>query len=139
MLAGQTESLVLMGLHKKRDASTGKSEVAWPRQRNLVDFLPWARALYTTAQENAEVAATLADFGYAAERVSAEAAAVPALAQADSEQEIAKAEMQQSTVERDEAEQVLKAWLRKAETVAKLALKDKRQLLELMGLRAQRR
>jgi len=68
-----------------------------------------------------------------------EAAEVEAVAEADGAQEIAKAEAQQSTVERDEAVEALQAWVSKAKTVAKLALKDKRQLLELMGMRAQRR
>ncbi|MCP4603512.1 MAG: hypothetical protein GY847_23840 [Proteobacteria bacterium] len=139
LFKGQTEILRLLGLHQKRDASTGESEIAWPRKRNLDHFLAWARNIYAVAQENAEVVATLGDYGYAAERLSEEAAEVEAVAQADSEQEIAKAEAQQSTVERDEAVEALGVWMRKAQTVAKLALKDKRQLLELMGLRAQRR
>ena len=139
LFQGQTETLRLVGLHAKRDKSTGESEIAWPRQRTLAHFLAWARNLYATVQKNSEAAATLADFGYPAGRLSEEAAEVEAMAQADSQQEIAKAETQQSTVERDEAVENLGVWMRKAETVAKLSLKDKRQLLELMGLRAQRR
>jgi len=139
LFEGQTKTLRLLGLHKRRDEGTGESEIAWPQNRGLAHFLPWARNLYAVAQENSDVATLLADFGYAAERLSEETAEVETVAQADSEQEIAKAQAQQSTVERDEAVDALRAWSRKAETVAKLALKDRRQLLELMGLRAQRR
>lgn len=139
LFEGQTETLRLLGLHQRRNETTGESEIAWPQNRGLLHFLPWARNLYAQAQDNAEVAALLADFGYPVERLGEEAAEVEAVAQADGEQEIAKAEAQQSTVVRDEAVDALRTWLRKAETVAKIALQDQRQLLELMGLRAQRR
>lgn len=139
LFEGQTETLRLLGLHKRRDESSGESEIAWPQNRALSHFLSWARNLYTVAQENEEAAAMLDDFGYSAERLSEEAGEVETVAQANSEQEIAKAQAQQSTVGRDEAVDVLRAWLRKAETVAKLALKERRQLLELMGMRSQRR
>ena len=139
LFEGQTETLRLLGLHKRRDETTGESEIAWPQDRALTHFLPWARNLYAKAEDNEEVSTLLADFGYPAERLSEEGAKVEAMAQADSEQEIAKAEAQQSTVARDEAVDALRAWLRKAETVAKIALDDQRQLLELMGLRSQRR
>ena len=46
---------------------------------------------------------------------------------------------QPSIAERGEAVNALQAWLRKAETGAKWALKDQGQLLELVGLCAQRR
>jgi hypothetical protein len=139
LFKGQTEALRLLGLHKRRDAATGESEIAWPRKRNLVHFLAWARNLYAVAQAHNAVTARLADFGYPAARLAAEAAAVETMAQADSAQEIAKAQAQQRTVDRDEAVEALRAWVRQAETVAKLALQGRRQLLELVGLRAQRR
>jgi hypothetical protein len=139
LFAGQTETLRLLGLHQRRDGTSGESELAWPQTRRLAHFLAWARNLYAVAQSNSQVAALLAEYGYPADRLAAEAADVEAVAQADSAQEIAKAQVQQSTVERDETVDALRAWLDKAETVARLALKDKCQLLELMGLRAQRR
>ena len=136
LFEGQTETLRLLGLHARRDETTGESQIAWPQSRKLAHFLPWARNLYTVAQENEVVGGMLAGFGYSAARLGEEAGEVEAVAQTDGEQEIAKAQAQQSTVERDEAVGALRAWLRKAETVARLALKERRQLLELMGLRA---
>jgi hypothetical protein len=100
---GQTEALRLLGLHKRRDQTTGKSKIAWPKNRGLTHFLPWAHNLYTKAQDNEEASTRLTDFGYPVERLSEEAVAVEAVAQADSEQKITKAEAQQSTVARDEA------------------------------------
>ncbi len=139
LFEGDTETLTLLGLHKRRDEKTSASEIVWPKSRRLSAYLPWANNLYQTTQANSEVAATLASFGYPAKRLSEEAAEVDALTQADNAQEIAKAENQQSIVERDQAADALHAWRRRTEQVAKLALKNKRQLLELMGLRAQRR
>ncbi len=140
LFEGETETLRLLGLHKRRDESTGESELAWPQKsRSLSAFVPWANNLYLVAQGNSNIAEMLADFGYPAGRLSEESAEIQAMTQADNAQEIAKAEAQQSTVERDEAVATLQVWLRRTEKVAKLALKDKRQLLELMGLRAQRR
>lgn len=137
---GQTELLALLGLHERRDSSTGESELAWPsRNRQLATFLAWAQNLYAVVQSNPTVAALLATYGYPAERLSQEAAAVAAVVQADNAQEIAKAQTQQSTVERDEAVAAFKEWLDMTEAVAKMALKGERQLLEMLGLRTRRR
>ncbi len=139
LFKGRIKSLSLLGLHKKRDERTGESRIARPRTRNVVNFMGWARNLYAVAQENEEIAATLAGFGYPAGRLSAEAADVEAMVRANGEQESAKATMYQSTIDRDEAAKRLKTWLRRAKTVAKLALEGNRELLELVGLRGRRR
>ena len=85
------------------------------------------------------VSSMLATFGYTVARLSEEAAELASLTQVDNAQEIAKAENQHSIVARDNAVEALQAWSRQTEMVAKMALKDSRQLLELMGLRAQKR
>lgn len=134
-----TETLKLLGLHKRRYEATGESEIAWPQRDRKVDvFLPWARNLYQKAQENTEIAQMLADFGYPADRLQEEAAEVEEIAAKDSAQEAAKAEAQQSTVERDDATAALKAWISRGEKVAKIALKDKPQLLEALGIKVRR-
>ncbi len=135
LLAGQSEALRLLGLHKRRRPGTGESEVSWPRSRNLAHFIPWAQNLYAAAQGNATIAALLAAYGYPAERLSREAADVEALVQASNEREVARAQAQQSTVERDEAVEALRDWLNTGRTIARLALKDNRRLLEVVGLR----
>jgi hypothetical protein len=105
----------------------------------LANFLPWANNLYKTAESNSTIATTLATFGYPAARLNEEAGELAALTQADNAQEIAKAESQHSIIARDEAIDALRAWSRQTSKIAKLALKKDRQLLELMGLRAQGR
>ncbi len=139
LFEGNTETLSLLGLHKRRDKTTNASELAWPTTRGLADFLPWASNLYKTAESNSAVSTMLATFGYSAVRLSEEAGELASLTQVDNAQEIAKAENQHSIVARDNAIDALQAWSRQTEMVAKIALKDNRQLLELMGLRAQKR
>ena len=139
LFEGDIETLSLLGLHKRRDKTTGVSELAWPTDRGLAEFLPWASNLYKTAVSNSTVSAQLATFGYPATRLNEEAAELASLTQVDNAQEIAKAESQHSIIARDNAVDALQAWSRQAEMVAKMALKDNRQLLELMGLRAQKR
>ena len=139
LFEGNIETLSLLGLHKRRDKTTGASELAWPVDRGLAEFLSWASNLYQTAVSNSTVSAQLATFGYPATRLDEEAAELASLTQADNAQEIAKAESQHSIIARDNAVDALQAWSRQTEMVAKMALKDNRQLLELMGLRAQKR
>ncbi len=139
LFEGNTETLSLLGLHKRRDKTTGETELAWPVDRVLALFLSWASNLYKTAESNSAVAAQLATFGYPTTRLSEEAAELTALIQLDNAQEIAKAENQHSIIGRDNAIDTLRAWSRQTEMIAKMALKEDRQLLELMGLRAQKR
>lgn len=139
LFEGNIETLSLLGLHKRRDKTTGASELAWPTNRGLTEFLPWASNLYKTAETNSTVSTMLATFGYSAVRLGEEATELASLTQVDNAQEIAKAENQHSIVARDNTVDALQAWSRQTEMVAKMALKDDRQLLELMGLRAQER
>ncbi len=131
---GQIEQLALLGLHKRRDASTGAREVAWPVEKVLANYLPWARNLYARLSEG-DMAATAAQFGYDAEAVAAMAARVEAVSDMDNAQERAKAHAQQSTVDRDEATADFKKWLDQQVIIARVALKGKKRLLALLGLR----
>ena len=131
---GQIEELALLGLHKRRDASTGASEIAWPRKKALPDYLPWARNLYARLSEG-DLAAAAVQFGYDAEAIATMAAHVDKLDDLDDTQERAKAHSRQSTVERDEAVDAFKNWLDQQIVIARVALKGKKRLLELLGLR----
>ncbi len=131
---GQIEALTLLGLHKRRDASTGESEIAWPKDKTLPSFLPWARNLYARLTE-ADMAATAARFGYTPEDLAAQAARVEQVSDLDDAQERLKAHTRQSTLERDQAVTAFQVWLSQQITIARVALKGKRRLLELLGLR----
>ncbi len=131
---GQTEQLALLGLHKRRDESTGESEVAWPRVKTLPTYLPWARNL-SARITTGDLAATAARFGYDAETVAAIAARVEAVSDLDDAQERAKAHARQSTEDRNAAAEAFKGWLKQQTVVARVALRGKKRLLELLGLR----
>jgi len=131
---GQTEALVLLGLHKRRDESTGESEIAWPRAKSLITYLPWARNLYARLAEP-EFAETVARFGYPAEEIATMAGRVETVSDLDDAQERAKAHARQSTVERDAAVAAFKAWLDQQTVVARVAFRGKKRLLQLLGLR----
>ena len=138
LFEGQTENLTVLGLHQRRNKTTSASELAWPKSRNLITFLPWANNLYKKAATNSEISAVLATFGYPAARLTEETATLASLTQADNMQEIRKAESQHSIIARDEAIDALQRWNGQTRKVAKIALRDNRQLLELMGLRVRR-
>ncbi len=135
-----TEKLILLALHQKRDKKTGASELAWPKKnRDFSSFLPWARNLYNLAQTNTDISSVLADF-YPPDvgQLAEEAAEIEQLVDLDHVQENAKAMNLQSRVDRDEAAAKLKAWRARAEKFARLALKGKPQLLEALGIRGRR-
>jgi hypothetical protein len=52
---------------------------------------------------------------------------------------VAKAQATQSTAERDEAVEELKAWLFQTERIAKVALRKKRRLLKSTGMPKKKR
>jgi hypothetical protein len=131
---GQIEPLTLLGLHKRRDASTGESELAWPRAKALLSYMPWARNLYARLAL-VEMAATAARFGYTAEDLAAMAARVETVSELDDAQERAKAHARQATLDRDEAVAAFKAWLDQQVVVARVAFKGRKRLLQLLGLR----
>jgi hypothetical protein len=137
---GNTEQLDALGLHKRRNGENGFSQVVLPqRKKRFVAYVNWARHLYEASLTNEMIGATLADFGYSAERLAQEAAEVEALAQLEQEQEVAKAQATQSTAERDEAVEELKAWLFQTERIAKVALRKKRRLLKSTGMPKKKR
>ena len=132
---GQIEELALLGLHKRRDESTGESEIAWPRVKTLAPYLAWARNLYAVLAGDTGLAATAAQFGYADTALAEMAARVETVSDLDDAQERAKAHTGQSTVARDEAVAAFKDWLDQHVVVARVALRGQTRLLELLGLR----
>jgi len=131
---GQSEELVLLGLHQRRDSSTGASEIAWPQSKALPAYLPWARNFYARLAEGAFVEMAAA-FGYPAEEIAAMSGRVEEVGNLDNAQERAKAHTRQSTEDRDREAAAFKAWFGRQKIVARVALKNKKRLLELLGLR----
>ncbi len=90
---------------------------------------------YRLQQGNDKVLSTLDMFGFNATRLTEEAGELEELADLDSAQEVAKAAYNKSTEVRDEAADDLRAWLRRGETVARIALKGEPHVLKALGLK----
>ena len=132
--AGQTEPLARLGLHQRRDKSTGESEIAWPLDKTLPHYLAWARNL-TARLTEPDLAATAARFGYTAEAITAMAARLETVSDRDDTQERIKAPARQSTQARGQAVAVFKTWLDQQFVAARVALRGQTRLLELLSLR----
>jgi hypothetical protein len=100
--------------------------------RNTAGFLAAAYNLF----DNARRLNSLAEFGYNAEKLAAERAKVTACDEANQRQEAAKGAAQQATREQEAALQALNKWTAQYLKIAKVALREKPQLLEKLGIAA---
>ena len=99
------------------------------------DTAGFAAAAYTLF-DNAGKQAGLAAYGYDAARLTAERAKIAAYDQANQKQEAAKGAAQQSTRDQEAALKALNAWTAQYIKIARVALRDKPQLLEKLGVAA---
>jgi hypothetical protein len=76
----------------------------------------------------------LAGYGYTVEKLSKEFEAVKEVEQLHSKQLSEKGHAQQATLERDQAFDELAQWYSHFRAVARIALYDKPQLLEALGI-----
>ncbi len=104
--------------------------IAGKEPRSTAAFI---QAGYTLFDNAGEVAA-LADFGYDADRLTAERAKIEAYDQANQTQEMAKGSAQQATQDQDAALAALSDWVAQYVKIAKVALRGKKQLLEKIGV-----
>ena len=95
-------------------------------------FLASASALF----QNAADVPSLADYGYDAARLESERAKITAFGSADGRQEAAKGAAQQATREQEAALRLLDAWRAQYLKIARVALREKPQLLEKIGVAA---
>lgn len=97
-------------------------------------FLAVAITLFNNALGDAEIAATLARFGYTGRRLATEKAKVDAMAAALETRESAKGGAQQATMDQRTALNDLGRWMSAFFRVARVALRGQEQLLEKLGL-----
>ena len=104
------------------------------RRKTYNGWVQQAKMFYDHALANTEVGAELAAFGIDEAKLSAGQAAVQevqALLKAQSKE---KGEAQMATKARDEALETLMDWLDDFITIARIALKDNPQSLEILGI-----
>ncbi|SFE37273.1 hypothetical protein [Thermophagus xiamenensis] len=116
--AGYWEMLHLAGRRKTR-----KSE--WLRK---------ARDFYSNIKEHEELLNRMSPLGFTTEYLDSRLAELDAIEEAMREQVREAGEAQQATVDRDKKIDELQDWVNIYKNVAKLALMDKPQLLEKLGL-----
>ncbi len=100
--------------------------------RDTAGFLTAAYTLF----DNAATLGTLSDFGYTPEKLTLERGKVTAYDQLNQRQEAAKGAAQQATREQEAALKELNEWLAQYLKIAKVALREKPQLLEKLGIAA---
>ncbi len=104
--------------------------------RAIAPFLTAALATYDNALANPGLLAKLSAFGYGAERLGTERGRLLELIEARRAQEMAKGAAQQATAAQGEAMTALAREMRDFRRIARVALKDKPQLLEKLGMMA---
>jgi hypothetical protein len=104
------------------------------RHRSLSGWLSDARILYTNLQQTPGALETMALYGYTAERLLEEQQQVEEIAQLHSKQLEETGGAQQSTKDRDNAFDDLCDWYSDFRAIARVALYDKPQLLEALGI-----
>jgi hypothetical protein len=104
------------------------------RNRSLSGWLRDAKILYTNLLNSPEALAVIAVYGYTVEKLNAEFQNVTEVERLHTKQLREKGIAQQTTVERDKAYDELCKWYSKFRAVARIALYNKPQLLEALGI-----
>lgn len=104
------------------------------RKKTYAGWVEQATLFYGNALDNAEIQATLAEFGIDEKKLKAGQAAVQEVQTLLKAQLTEKGEAQGATEARDEALEALMDWLGDFFAIARIALEDDPQLLEMLGI-----
>jgi hypothetical protein len=103
-------------------------------QNSLSGFLKQSRQFYNTAREKEEILTGLAKFGVSKEELEVELPKLDHIERLKENQEYEKSTAQQSTKDRDEAIDKLDRWLLDFYEIARIALEEKPQYIEMLGI-----
>ena len=104
--------------------------------RPTASFISAAYAVFDNALVIQEINTALAAFGYSEEKIASERQKISNYDSANQVQESLKGAAQQATRDQDTAVKALNAWLAQYIKIAKVALRNKKQLLEKIGVTA---
>jgi hypothetical protein len=104
------------------------------RNRSLSGWLRDARILYTNLLNSPDALDVMARFGYSGERLREDQQEVNAVEELHSRQLGEKGEAQQATLDRDNALDNICDWYSDFRAIARVALYEKPQLLEALGI-----
>jgi hypothetical protein len=115
-----------------------KVKATGQRRRSLSGWLSDAEIFYTNLLNTPVAVEKLQRYGYTSERLQSEFDAVKEVGQLHSRRLNETGEAQQATVERDKAFDELCNWYSDFRAIARIALYDKPQLLEVLGITVKR-
>jgi hypothetical protein len=119
----------------KRDAGIAiQLGLSGERKRNLAGWLAQTTQFYTNALTNPAIEASFREFGITGDKLRAGLIEVRAVEASNLLQEKEKDKAQAATEKRDEALDALQEWLSDYLAIAKVALEEHPQLLEVLGV-----
>ncbi len=104
------------------------------RKRTLSGWLIQARQFYSNALADTDIQNDLAGFGITEAKLQDGKQLVDDVEAANTGHKKEKGEAQQATLDRDKALDIMEDWLSDFITIARIALEEKPQLLEKMGI-----
>lgn len=128
--AYQALSEVAKAIYRKTPAKLAAIGLNRPMPRQTAPFLTEAFKLF----DNAPLKAELADFGYSPKRLASERAKIVAYEQASHEYTRAMGAAQDATTHQDGAVAAISDWGAQYLRIARVALRDRPQLLEKLGI-----
>ena len=134
--AYQALAKIAKAIFKKDEPSLTALELRGEMPRATAAFLARAYRLFDNALNVPETASLLEEYRYDLTRLEQERARIVAFDDANQAQEAAKGDAQQATVDQNDAVVLLRDWYGQYIKIARVALRDRRQLLEKMNIPA---
>jgi hypothetical protein len=109
-------------------------ELASPRKKTFSGWLAQANQFYTNLLNAPELLTRLGEYGITAEKLQAGQAEVQAVVIANLSQKTEKGDAQTATQTKGKAIAALQSWMSDFTAIARLALENDRQLLQILGI-----
>jgi len=119
---------------KSEHALYQKLDLSGIRKKTLSGWLAQAKQFYLNALADTVVLEKMAAYGMTQAKLEAGKTQIEETETANASQEKEKGEAQQATLERDNAVDLLEDWLSDFIAIARIALEEKPQLLEKLGI-----
>lgn len=120
---------------KKAPAKMNKVDILERVKTTFPEWLGQVKRFYENALSDEEIQTQLARFAITVEKLQAGKALIDNVEQLKAQQERDKSQAQDATHQRDQAIEEMEDWKADFFTIARIALEDKPQLLEMLGIR----
>ena len=119
---------------KNDRAAAQKLGIDGRRKQTFSGWLSQVKQFYANALPDADILSKLAGYGVTPEKLQAGQQLTDEAEAANAAREKEKGEAQQATKDRDEAVDIMDEWMSDFKKIARIALADKPQLLEKLGI-----